>query len=389
MAGRSVSTREHSMDPRNCTRQVADRLARTPLKAGLAPLRATQFAAATSGETPYEVVHEEPIVDLRRYDPAAVGAGTGGDAPPIVIAYPFLNDPSILDFAADRSVVRTYLEAGFPVYVLEWTDASPLDRSLDLGDYVCRFLHNAVDVAREESGSRSVHLQGYSVSAPLVAAFAARFPEAVRTLILQGPPLSFDPPADGDLEPFETTASGLDHEAIAEAVDTVPTEWIEAALLARKPVEYAVTTPLRLWDHLDDDAFVEETGRKLDWLVGGPRIPAATYRQYLADLVLGNRLLEGDWHLAGEPVALDRVEMPVLLVIGREDVFVPRESSVPFLEAIPSNDATVIDLPVGHVGLSMAATAHDAGWPQVREWVASRSANRGEREGSGSEREGG
>ena len=376
------------MDPCEFYRQIYDRSVRTPAKIGQAPLRVNQLATAEPGVTPSEVVSETGPVSLRRYEPR-VPTGERRDVP-LVIAYPFINDPSILDFAADRSVVRGFLEDGFPVYVAEWGDPSPLDRSLGLGDYVDRFLRDCVEYAREETGADAVHLHGYSTSAPLAAGYAALYPETVRTLLLQGPPLSFDS-GDGAVDRseagtasidrpdgfdlFRTLATNHDPERVADAVDLVPAALLEAALALRKPVEYAVTNPLRLWDRLDDDAFVEEYGRKLDWMLNEPNpdLPAATYREFVEELLVENQLLEGTWRLNGREVDLSTLEMPVLLILGREDAFVPRRASVPFLEAIPSEDATVLEFPTGHVGLSVAAEAHEEWWPQVREWLATRS----------------
>ena len=359
------------MKPREFYRQVAVRIARTPAKAGRAPHRTARIATAEPGETPYEVVREERPVRLRRYDPR--GPADGRRAVPLVIAYPFINDPSILDFAPDRSVVRGFLEDGYTVYVVEWDDPSPLDRSIGLGDYVDRLLRNCVDVAREETGADAVHLLGYSVSAPLVAGYAALAPETVRTLVLQGPPLAFDSGAEDDIDLFRKVAENHDPERVAATFDAVPPALLETALALRKPVEYAVTNPLHLWDRLDDDAFVEEFGRKLEWTRGGPAVPAATYREFVTELLVENRLLEGEWALNGRDVDLERLEMPVALVLGRDDKFVPRSASAPFLEAIPSDDTEIVDLPVGHVGLSVAPEAHEEGWPRVREWLAARS----------------
>lgn len=362
------------MNPSDVSRQLADRLARTPGKLGQTPGRTVQLTTADPGETPFEVCHEEPIVRLRRYEPR-VPADEVRDVP-LVIAYPFINDPSILDFAPDRSVIRAFLDRGFPVYVAEWTDASPIDRSIGLGDVVDRYLRNCIDAVRKETESDDIHLLGYSVSAPLAAGYAALHPDTVRTLILQGPPLAFDAGADADMDLFHNLAAEHDPEQVAEAFDTVPTTLLEAALLLRKPVEFPVTSSVRLWDRLDDEEYVEETGRKLAWLVGGPDIPGAVYREYVDELILGDRLLESNWQLNGRDVDLDRIDMPTLLLLAREDKFVPREASVPFLDAIPSDDATTIELPVKHVGLSIAPEAHESGWPQVCEWIESRSDTR-------------
>jgi polyhydroxyalkanoate synthase len=75
----------------------------------------------------------------------------------------------------------------------------------------------------------------------------------------------------------------------------------------------------------------------------------------------------------GERADLDAIEMPVLLVVGSEDRFVPPGAYLPFLDRVSSSDTEVIELPVTHVGLSVAPEAHEEGWPRVREWLEARS----------------
>ncbi|WP_293032168.1 alpha/beta fold hydrolase [Natronococcus sp.] len=353
------------MDLLELSRQLADRTARTPRKLGQAPYRTLQLAATEPGETPYDVVYEESPVRLRRYDPE----GTT-DATPVVIAYAFINDPSILDFSADRSVVGQFLERGIPVYIVDWGDPSPIDRSLGLEDYVTRFLANCVDAVREQEGAESVHLLGYSTSVPLVVAYAALFPDRVRTLVLQGPPIDFR--AGDDMELFRTLADGHDHEQVTRVFDAVPTPLLEVGLACRKPVEYTVTEPLRLWDRLDDPAFVEERGRKLEWGLGGPDVPARLYREFVGDLLLENRLIENELRLGVQQVDLSAIDAPTLLALGEDDRFVPREASIPILEEIGSDETETIELPTGHVGLSVAEVAHERGWPRIVDWLLKR-----------------
>lgn len=362
------NTIDYRMDPLELSRQLVDRAARTPSKLGQAPSRTLQLAAAEPGETPYEIIHEEPPVRLRRYGPERPAT----DATPVVIAYAFINDPSILDFAPERSVIRTFLERGFPVYVVDWGDPSPLDRSLGLDDYVRRFLANCVDAVRERHAVDAVHLLGYSTSVPVAVAYAALFPDRVRTLALQGPPIDFH--AGDDLQLFRSLAAEQDHERVAAAFDAVPTPLLELGLALRKPVEHAVTTPLRLWDRLDDAAFVEEQGRKLEWIAGGPHVPGRLYREFVEDLLLENRLIESELELGGRRVDLSAIDAPTLLVIGEDDAYVPRAASVPLLEAIESDDTAVLELPTGHVGLSVSAVAHERGWPRIADWFAERNA---------------
>lgn len=171
---------------------------------------------------------------------------------------------------------------------------------------------------------------------------------------------------------LRTHAEHLDVDRVAETFDAVPTTVIELGLVMRRPVDYGVRDPFRLWDRLDDGAYVEAVGRKSDWMIGGPTLPTATFRQFVRGLLLENRLIRGELRLNGRRVDLDRVDMPVLPALGTEDEFVPREASVPFLDGVASEDTAAIEFPVGHVGLCVAPEAHEEGWPKVREWLAER-----------------
>lgn len=362
------------MEPSPLAVDAAEYAARTPQRFLQAPLRYLQIADAEPGELPYDVVFEEAVVRLRRYEPAAErGDPPAADRPdaPIVVVYPFINDPSILDFHPGRSVVGGFLAAGFTVYVLEWLDASPIDRSIGLADVVTRYVDRSVEVARRAAGVDAIHLLGYSVGAPLAAAYAGLRPERVRTLVLQGPPLDFD--AGGGVGLLRTQAAHLDVERLADVLGTVPPSVVEGGFALRKPVEYALTNPLRLWDHLDDDEYVEDVGRKLAWARDGPDLPGTFFREFVRELLLENRLIRGELVLDGLDVDLGAVDVPVALFVGAEDAFVPREASVPFLEAVASEDTAVVEAPVGHVGLSIAPEAHEEGWPRIREWLLERS----------------
>ncbi|WP_254611714.1 hypothetical protein [Haloterrigena gelatinilytica] len=172
---------------------------------------------------------------------------------------------------------------------------------------------------------------------------------------------------------MRTLAANHDPQQIADAFDAVPSPLLEAALALRKPVEYTVTNPLRLWDRLDDPAVVEEYGRKRSWAAGGPALSGAAYAEFVTELVLENRLLEGTWELHGRSVDLERIDMPVLLILGTEDEFVPPRAARPFLEAVASEDAAALEFPTSHVGTSVAPEAHDEWWPRAREWLSERS----------------
>lgn len=90
--------------------ETGERAAEDVERALRLPQQAARAAVADAEPTPYDVVHEENALSLRHYAPPERRHDV-----PVVIAYAFVNDPSILDLEAGRSVVRQFLDRGFDV----------------------------------------------------------------------------------------------------------------------------------------------------------------------------------------------------------------------------------------------------------------------------------
>ncbi|WP_101294552.1 alpha/beta fold hydrolase [Halegenticoccus soli] len=356
-----------SSNPFSLQRQAWKRAAADAEKATLVPDRLRRMATVEIEETPHEVVHAENKLALRRYES---DAAERRDVP-VLYAYAFVNRPFIVDLEPDRSVIRRFLERGFDVYLIDWGYPSRLDAHVGLDDYVGRYLDNCVDAAREETGADGVHLVGYSTGAPLCAMYAALYPEKVATLGLQGPPLDYN--VDGGVFRLKGIVERQDASRFRDALGNVPAPLLDLGFGLRKPVEYAVANPLRLWDRFDDEEYVEHFARRLLWSADGPDVTGEVYRQFVDELIRENALMENELTVSGRRVDLSNVDAPVLLIVGRDDQFVPAESSLPFLDAVASEDTEVIEFPTGHVGLSVSREAHEKWWPRVCEWFARRS----------------
>ncbi len=344
-------------------REAVDAAFRT----ALLPDRARRAARVESEPTPYETVYTENVVGLRYYESPAEPR----QDVPVVFVYAFINTPAILDLDADRSVVGQFLERGFDVYVVDWGEPSTLDVHLSLDDYVGRYLDNCVDIAREHSAADAVYLVGFSTGSPTSAAYAALFPEKVAALGMQGPPLDFD--VEGGMFDFREMAENTDPQRLVDVVGNVPAPLVDAGFSIRKPVVYTVDYPLRLWEHVDDAEYIERAARIARWTFDGPDLAGATYRQFVEDLLVENELIQSRLVIDGERVDLGDVTMPVALVLGRDDEFVPHASSLPFLDVVPSSDTEVFEFPTGHVGTLVGRAAHEQGWPRVCDWFARRS----------------
>ncbi|KAB1197118.1 MULTISPECIES: class III poly(R)-hydroxyalkanoic acid synthase subunit PhaC [Haloferax] len=332
------------------------------------PAQVERANAVEVGQTPSEVVYEENKLQLLHYESQTESQYDV----PILVVYALINRPYILDLQPDRSVVRTLLENGFDVYLIDWGEPSLLDASLTLDDYVNRYLENCVDVVRERSGQDSINVLGYCMGGTMSAMYAALHPEKVRNLGLMAAGLCFDQ-TGGVLERWGDE-SYFTPEAVTEAFGNVPSEFLDLGFALMDPVGNFVTKYVRFYDNLEDDEFVENFARMERWLGDGIDVAGETYRQFLEDIYQSNKLVSGELYLGDSRVDLSAVDMPVLQITGEYDHLIPPEASTPFNDFVASDDTAVMEFPTGHIGLSVSSSSHEQLWPDVCEWFAERSA---------------
>ena len=332
--------------------------------------RMVALLTADVAHTDSEVVYEENKLELHRYDPGERAHGT-----PILIVYALVNRPYILDLQPDRSVVRRLLDAGFEVYLIRWGNPSRLDTSLGLADYVCRYLDNCVGAVCEDAGVEDVHLLGYCMGGTMSIMYTALFEERVRTLGLMATPIAFE----GTGGVLERWATHYDPEVAVETYGNLPAELLAVGFSMMEPVENYVTKYIRLYENIEDEAFVENFARMEQWIWDGVDLAGQAYREFVSEVYKQNQLVEDAVALDGRRVVLGDIEVPVLQIVGQYDHIVPAASSTPFNDLVGSEDERLIEFPAGHVGISVSSTAHDRLWPDVCEWYGDRSESLEER----------
>ncbi len=338
--------------------------AETVERAGATPEQLARLLAAETGHTEGETVYTENKLELRRYEP-----GERRHRTPVFVVYALINRPAILDLQPDRSVVRRLLEAGFVVYLIDWGEPSRLDQSLSMADYVCRYTDNCVAAACADAGVEDLHVLGYCMGGTMSVLYAATHPDHVRTLTLLTTPVAFD----GSGGVLELWASQLDPETVVEALGNVPAELLAVTFAMMDPVENFLGKYVRLYENVEDDAFVENFARMERWVWDGVDVAGAAYREFVGEIYRENRLIEGTYRLGDRPVDLSAIEVPLQQVLGEYDHIVPPESSRPLNDAVASEDERVVEFPVGHVGVSVSSRAHEKLWPDVCDWLAERS----------------
>nr|WP_254662875.1 class III poly(R)-hydroxyalkanoic acid synthase subunit PhaC [Haladaptatus sp. W1] len=321
------------------------------------------------GQTPCERVYSENKLTLNHYESTT---DEQHDVP-ILIVYALINRPYILDLQPDRSVVKTLLDEGFDVYLIDWGEPSKLDAHLTLHDYVDRYIDNCVDVVRERSGEDAINILGYCMGGTMSAMYASLYSEKVRNLGLMAAGLCFD--GDGGVLEQWGDEEYYSPEAITETVGNVPSEFLDVGFALMDPVDNFVTKYVRLFDNIENDEMVENFARMEKWIGDGIDVAGETYRQFIEDIYQDNKLAENELYLGSEHIDLNNIDMPVLQIVGEYDHLIPPEASKPFNGVIASDDTSIIEFPTGHIGLSVSSSSHTKLWPEVSEWYTERSVN--------------
>ena len=342
-------------------------------KLGVAPDRLETLLTAEVGHTPSEVVYEENTLELHHYEPDERRHET-----PVLVVYALVNRPYILDLQPDRSVVRRLLEGGFDVYLLDWGEPTRLDAILGMGDYVGRYLDNALDATCEHAGVKTVHLLGYCMGGTMALMHTAIEGERVRTLGLMATPVAFE--GTGGI--LERWATYFDPEVAAETLGNMPAELLSVEFSLMDPVDQYVTKYVQLYENIEDDAFVENFARMERWIWDGVDVAGAAFAEFVGEVYKDNNLVAGEYALDGRPVHLEDIEVPLLTVVGEYDHIVPPESSRPVVDLVGSEDTRLVEFPRGHIGISVSGKAHDQLWPTVCEWYAAQDGADAEKTGA-------
>lgn len=97
-----------------------------------------------------DAVYREDKLVLYRYRPLKAEGRIGV---PVLICYALVNRPYMIDLQPERSMVRSLLESGLDVYVIDWGYPDGADRFLGLDDYINGYLKRCVDHVRADRKS--------------------------------------------------------------------------------------------------------------------------------------------------------------------------------------------------------------------------------------------
>ena len=164
--------------------------------AGLEQIRKLEEDQVQFGPTPKTEVFRNDHVVLYRYQAKPQRAGVGAGATkavktPLLIVYALVNRPYMVDLQEDRSLVRSLLEQGIDVYLIDWGYPGPTERWLTLDDYVNDYIDGCVDYLRQAHGVPKVNVLGICQGGALSLCYTALHQQKVKNLTTMVVPVDF------------------------------------------------------------------------------------------------------------------------------------------------------------------------------------------------------
>jgi polyhydroxyalkanoate synthase subunit PhaC len=290
-------------------------------------IRQTDETAFTLGGnvavTPGKVVFQNDLMQLIQYEPVTKKV----DKRPLLIMPPWINKYYILDLQPKNSFISWCVHQGLTVFVVSWVNPDSKLAKKSFEDYMLEGPLAALDAIEAATGEKEANVIGYCLGGTLLASTLAymaakkdkRFASATFFTALT----DFTEP--GQLGVF------IDEEQIEALEERMEDEGgvLEGSSMA------TTFNMLRandlIWSFVVHNYLLGKEPFPFDllyWNSDSTRMPAEMHSFYLRKMYQENKLIEpGGIELAGVPIDLSKVDLPVFMLSTKEDHIAPWKST--------------------------------------------------------------
>ena len=147
---------------------------------------------------------------------------------------------------------------------------------------------------------------------------------------------------------------------------------MSSVLSTLTPIHSITKYNLDLLEVVEDEAKLLNYLRMEKWLADRPHHAGEAAKQWLKDLYQENRLIKGEFELAGRKVDLRNITMPVLNIYAQDDHIIPPPTVRALQGKLGTDDYTELGLAGGHIGLFVSSKSQGIVGKGTVDWLAKR-----------------
>ncbi|HEY0580231.1 MAG TPA: class III poly(R)-hydroxyalkanoic acid synthase subunit PhaC, partial [Candidatus Nitrosocosmicus sp.] len=313
------------------------------------------------GLSEYEIVKETPLYRLLHYKPITEQTYQY----PLLIVYALINKSYILDLQQDKSWVRSLLEQGINVYLLDWKTPSKLDKYTTIDDYVNNFIYECVEKVKNIESVEQISLQGYCMGATMSLMYSSVYQKNIKNLITIAPIVD----SEKDRSVIRNMAHHMDIDKVLSMHENFPYELLYLVFASLKPFKQGVSKYLNLFNNLEDENFVQNFLRIEKWLYDTPPIAGEAFRQWVKDIYQQNLFSKNKMIVGENKINLSNINVPLLNVVAEADHLVTPDCSISLNDLVSSSEKSLMKFPTGHVGLIASGFSQKMVLPKIAKWI--------------------
>jgi polyhydroxyalkanoate synthase subunit PhaC len=272
--------------------------------------------------TPGKVIFQNDLMQLIQYAPSTDAVHRR----PLLIVPPWINKFYILDLKPQNSFIKWTVDQGHTLFVISWVNPDERLARKAFDDYMLEGPLAALDAIEQATGERDANVIGYCIGGTLLACTLAwmarrndrRFASATF---------------------FTALTDFADAGEIKVFIDDAQVSLLEAHVAKKGYLEgrhmATVFNLLRdndlIWSFVVNNYLLGREPLPFDllyWNADATRMPAAMHSYYLRNMYLENRLVQpGGLTLAGEPLDLRTIDLPIYQLSAESDHIAPWKST--------------------------------------------------------------
>lgn len=272
--------------------------------------------------SPGKVVYQNDMMQLLQYNPSTETVAKR----PLLIVPPWINKFYVLDLQPRNSFIKWAVDQGHTVFVISWVN--PDKRHADKGfeDYMLEGPLAAMGAIEAATGESDINVVGYCIGGTLTAATLAFLAEAGDTRIKSATFLTtmVDFSEPGELGVF------IDEEQLRRLEEHMETQGFLDGQYMSQVFNMMRDNDL-IWSFVVNNYLLGREPMAFDllyWNSDNTRMPKMMHSLYLRKMYMENKLVEpGGITMAGVPIDLSKIKVPVYWLSTKDDHIAPWEST--------------------------------------------------------------